>query len=127
MLFCVFLAILGAAVVTGQDGSLTAPSGVSFVGIGYNIVEGNPEGNDKKHGGIDHGLLVSRKIFSLTYKTNELTGDSRYKVPDQIAFSSRLSCVEDKETNASIVFGSKSYEAKLKADVEASGIYSYFK
>ena len=51
MLFCVFLAILGAAVVTGQDGSLTAPSGVSFVGIGYNIVEGNPEGDDKKHWG----------------------------------------------------------------------------
>ena len=127
MLFCVFLAILGAAVVTGQDGSLTAPSGVSFVGIGYNIVEGNPEGDDKKHGGIDHGLLVSRKIFSLTYKTNELTGDSRYKVPDQIAFSPRLSCVEDKETKASIVFGSKSHQSKLKADVEASGIYSYFK
>ena len=127
MLFCVFLAILGAAVVTGQDGSLTAPSGVSFVGIGYNIVEGNPEGDDKKHGGIDHGLLVSRKIFSLTYKTNELTGDSRYKVPDQIAFSPRLSCVEDKETKASIVFGSKSHQSKLKANVEASGIYSYFK
>ena len=127
MLFCVFLAILGAAVVTGQDGSLTAPSGVSFVGIGYNIVEGNPEGDDKKHGGIDHGLLVSRKIFSLTYKTNELTGDSRYKLPDQIAFSSRLSCVEDKETKASIVFGSKSHQSKLKANVEASGIYSYFK
>ena len=127
MLFCVFLAILGAAVVTGQDGSLTAPSGVSFVGIGYNIVEGNPEGDDKKHGGIDHGLLVSRKIFSLTYKTNELTGDSRYKVPDQIAFSPRLSCVEDKETKASIVFGSKSHQSKLKAEVEASGIYSYFK
>ena len=127
MLFCVFLAILGAAVVTGQDGSLTAPSGVSFVGIGYNIVEGNPEGDDKKHGGIDHGLLVSRKIFSLTYKTNELTVDSRYKLPDQIAFSSRLSCVEDKETKASIVFGSKSHQSKLKADVEASGIYSYFK
>ena len=127
MLFCVFLAILGAAVVTGQDGSLTAPSGISFVGIGYNIVEGNPEGDDKKHGGIDHGLLVSRKIFSLTYKTNELTGDSRYKVPDQIAFSPRLSCVEDKETKASIVFGSKSHQSKLKADVEASGIYSYFK
>ena len=117
MLVSVFLAILGAAVVTGQDGSLTAPSGVSFVGIGYNIVEGNPEGDDKKHGGIDHGLLVSRKIFSLTYKTNELTGDSRYKVPDQIAFSPRLSCVEDKETKASIVFGSKSYGSKLKAQV----------
>lgn len=38
MLFCVFLAILSAAVVTGQDRSLTAPIGVSFVGIGYNIV-----------------------------------------------------------------------------------------
>ena len=125
MLFCVFLAIFGAAVVTGQDGSLTAPSGVSFVGIGYNIVEGNPEGDDKKHGGIDHGLLVSRKIFSLIYKTNKLTDG--YKVPDQIAFSSRLSCVEDKETKASIVFDSKSYQSKLKADVEASGIYSYFK
>ena len=117
MLVSVFLAILGAAVVTGQDGSLTALSVVSFVGIGYNIVEGNPEGDDKKHGGIDHGLLVSRKIFSLTYKTNELTGDSRYKVPDQIAFSPRLSCVEDKETKASIVFGSKSYQSKLKAQV----------
>ena len=127
MLFCVFLAILGAAVGTEHDGSLTAPSGVAFVGIGYNIVEGNPEGDDTSHGGIDHGLLVSRKIFSLTYKTNKLTGDSRYKVPDQIAYSSRHSCVEDKETKASIVFGSKSYQSKLKADVEASGIYSCFK
>ena len=81
MLFCVFLAVLGAAVVTGHDGPLTAPSGVSFVGIGYNIVEGNPEGDGKKHGCIDRGLLVSRKIFSLTFKTNELTGDSRYTVP----------------------------------------------
>ena len=70
--------------------------------------------------------MVSREIFSLTYKTNKSTGDS-YKLPDQIAFSSRLSYVEDKETKASIVFGSKSYQAKLKADVEASGIYSYFK
>ena len=55
-----------------------------------------------------------RKIFSLTYKTNDLTGDSRYKLPDQIAFSSCLSCVEDKETKAWIVFGSKSYQSKLK-------------
>ena len=125
MLFYVFLAILGTAVVTGNDGSLTAPSGVTFVGIGYNIVEGNPEGDDTRHGGIDHGLLVSRKIFSLTYKTNKLTGG--YKVPDQIAFSSRLSCVQDKETKASIVFGSKSYQSKLKANEEASGTYSYFK
>ncbi|KAJ7378960.1 hypothetical protein OS493_019659 [Desmophyllum pertusum] len=119
MQLSVFLIILGVVVVAqaAQD----APKGLHFVGVGYNLLEGNPEGGDLSNGGVDPGLLLTRKIFKLTFDTNKLTVDKKYTVPDQVSFAPRKSCVT---TNKKEVFsGSKSYQEKLNLDVEASGSY----
>ena len=60
------------------------PSGVTFIGIGYNILDGNPEGGDSGSGGVDPGLLVSRRVFELTYDDEKLSSDLQYRVPDQV-------------------------------------------
>ena len=116
MQLSVILIIIGMAVVV--KGSGDAPKGLHYVGVGYNLVEGNPEGDVTK-GGVDPGLLITRKIFQLTWNTNKKSVDNRFGVPDQVTFAPRSSCVT---TNKKEVFsGAKSYQKKLYADVEVSG------
>ena len=95
------------------------PKGLYYVGVGYNLLKGNPEGGASSIGGIDPGLLSTRKIFQLTWKTNKLSSDKMYNVPDQVSFAPFHSCVEENSTNA--VFGAKSYQEELKIEVGAEG------
>lgn len=117
MLLWVSFIILGLAVVT--HASQPAPQGLHFVGVGYNLLTGNPEGDDSLNGGVDPGLLTTKKIFKLTYDTNKLSVDLKYKVPDQVSFAPRLKCVYT--TKKEVISGSRSYQQKLGADVKASG------
>ena len=117
MQLCMILTFLGVAVLS--DASQPAPKGLDFVGVGYNLLKGNPEGGDLSIGGIDPGLLTTRKIFKLTYKTGKTSSDRKYSIPDQVSFAHRSSCVL--ETKKEVVFGSRSYQKKLESDVEASG------
>lgn len=111
------LIILGVAVVSHAQ--MDSPKGLHFVGVGYNLLEGNPDGGDVSNGGVDPGLLFTRKIFKLTWKTNKVSVDKKYIVPDQVSFAPRASCVT---TNKKEVFsGSKSYQEKLNVDVDVSG------
>ena len=71
------------------------PKGLYFVGVGYNLLKGNPEGGASSIGGIDPGLLSTRKIFQLTWTTNNLSSDKMYNVPDQDSFAPFHSCVEE--------------------------------
>ena len=64
-------------------------------------------------------MLSTRKIFQLTWKTNKLSSDKMYNVPDQVSFAPFHSCVEEKSANA--VFGAKSYQEELKVEVGAEG------
>ena len=115
MQLSIFLIMIGMSVVVDGD----APKGLHFVGVGYNLLEGNPEGGDVTNGGVDPGLLFTRKIFKLTWNTNKKSMDNRFSVPDQVTFAPRSSCVT---TNKKEVFsGSKSYQEKLNADVQVSG------
>ena len=115
MQLSIFLIMIGMTVVVDGD----APKGLHFVGVGYNLLEGNPEGGDVTNGGVDPGLLFTRKIFKLTWNTNKKSMDNRFSVPDQVTFAPRSSCVT---TNKKEVFsGSKSYQEKLNADVQVSG------
>lgn len=95
------------------------PKGLYYVGVGYNLLKGNPEGGASSIGGIDPGLLSTRKIFQLTWKTNKLSSDKMYNVPDQVSFAPFHSWVEENSTNA--VFGAKSYQEELKVEVGAEG------
>ncbi|XP_078382883.1 uncharacterized protein LOC144665526 [Oculina patagonica] len=119
MQLSVLFVILGFTVLT--QGYQDSPKGLHFVGVGYNLLEGNPEGGDVSNGGVDPGLLFTRKIFKLTWKTNKVSVDKKYIVPDQVSFAPRESCVT---TNKKEVFsGTKSYQEKLNLDVESSGGY----
>ena len=97
-----------------------APIGINnFVGIGYNILEGNPEGGDLYLGGVDPGLLVTRPIFQLTYNNHQLTSDREYLIPDQVAFTPRSSCVTTKSQET--FYGTESYIKRISVDVRMSG------
>ena len=117
MQLSIILIIIGMTVVV--EGSSDAPRGLHFVGVGYNLLKGNPEGGDVRNGGVDPGLLITRKIFRLTWNTSKKSVDNRFSVPDQVTFAPRSSCVT---TNKKEMFaGSKSYQEKLSADVQVSG------
>ncbi|BFZ25969.1 hypothetical protein BsWGS_29009 [Bradybaena similaris] len=77
-----------------------------FLGIGYNLLTGNPDGGDLDTGGVDPGLLYTRKVFDLSH-------------PLSVAAEGRQSCIEERQTT--IFFGTKSYQEKLKTDVSLEG------
>lgn len=109
--------ILGVAAVT--HACKETPKGLHFIGVGYNLLEGNHEGGDLRVGGVDPGLLFTRKIFKLSYDTNKLSVDKRYSVPDQVSFAPRDSCVSTESKD--VVSGAESYRKDLSVDVTASG------
>ena len=117
MQLSIILIIIGMTVVVKGSGG--APKGLHFVGVGYNLLKGNPEGGDVSNGGVDPGLLITRKIFQLTWNTNKKSVDNRFSVPDQVTFAPRLSCVTTYKKD--VFFGSKSYQEKLNVDVQVTG------
>ena len=119
MCLITFLIILGVAVVTHSTGHVNTAKGLRFLGVGYNILKGNPDGGKLSLGGVDPGLLSTRKIFKLTWDKNKTSVDGLYRVPDQVVFVHRSSCAET--TSNEVFSGAKSYQNKLKVDVEASG------
>ncbi|XP_068755958.1 uncharacterized protein [Montipora capricornis] len=123
MCLITFLITLGVAVVTHATKDVETAKGLRFLGVGYNILKGNPDGGGKLSlGGVDPGLLSTRKIFELTWDTNKTSNDRLYRVPDQVVFVHRSSCV--KTTTNEVFSGAKSYQDKLKVDVEASAGYN---
>ncbi|KAL9961596.1 hypothetical protein ACROYT_G030565 [Oculina patagonica] len=55
------------------------------------------------------------------WDTDKTSVDGKYKVPDQVVFAHHTSCVET--TTHKMFSGTKSYQDKLKVDVEASAGY----
>eukprot|EP00057_Strongylocentrotus_purpuratus_P016342 XP_011670816.1 PREDICTED: uncharacterized protein LOC754760 [Strongylocentrotus purpuratus] len=95
--------------------------GVKYVGVGYNIIDGNPEGGDLNTGGVDPGLLLSRKIFKFTYDEGKKTFDQSSRIPDEVSYLKQQNPYS--KSSLSTFFGTKSYAAKLAAQVEVSGGY----
>ena len=119
MCLITFLITLGVAVVTHATEDVDTAKGLRFLGVGYNILEGNPDGGQLSLGGVDPGLLSLRKIFKLTWDTSKTSVDGLYRVPDQVEFTHRSSCVET--TTNEVFSGAMSYQDKLKVDVKTSG------
>ena len=119
MCLITFLIILGLAVVTHATGDVNTAKGLRFLGVGYNILKGNPDGGKLSLGDVDPGLLSTRKILKLTWDKKKTSVDGLYRVPDQVVFVHRSSCTET--TSNEVFSGAKSYQDKLKVDVEASG------
>jgi len=104
---------------TANDDALPAPDGLFFVGSGYNLVKGNPDGHNLANGGVDPGLLPARRMLQLTYKENRKSENLKYVVPDQINFAPRDSCMEEKTHD--IIISAKSYQKQLEVSVSAEG------
>lgn len=91
-----------------------------FVAIGYNLLNGNPDG-DFSRGGLDPGLRLTRRIFKLTYnrsKTIYYKGQSA-SIPDQVDFQHSPSCASGQRVN--VYSGTASYQKKLSKNLNVGG------
>lgn len=115
VVYCLLAAYVPRIRAYGQE----PPKGLQFLGVGYNLLKGNPEGGDLSNGGVDPGLLFTRKVLKLSYDTNKMSVGQQYTIPDQVSFAPRESCVTT--TKKEVFSRSKSYQKKLAVDVSANG------
>ena len=99
-------------------GNPTTAKGLHVIGVGYDILRGNPDGDPSK-GGIDPELKTTRKILKLTWNDGKLSVNKKYKVPDQIVFADRDSFAS--KTVQDVFSGTRSYQDKLKTSVNVDG------
>ena len=126
LFYCsLFVSLSESAPIDQYGGSILKDGGestnlVGFVGIGYDLLEGNPEG-DFDRGGLDPGFKLAQNIFKVTYdEGKEVTFEgSVIALPDQMEYQATYSCssVEDSYTFS----GTESYQEKLDVNVDASG------
>ena len=87
-----------------------------FVGMGYKLLHGNPDGGNN---GLDPGLTF-RNVLQLDFdegKSRNIRGN-KICVPDQVNMIPLSSCTY-KET-AQIFVGTQTYQKKLSVSVDAS-------
>ena len=89
----------------------------SYIGIGYDLIEGNPEG-DFTLGGIDPGLRLS-SIFKLTDANGQPIPSDSPNLPSQIEYTPVHACSSVHSVNA--FSGTKSYQEKLDVSVDVEG------
>ena len=92
-----------------------------YVGIGYNLLKGSPDG-DFILGGADPGVLTTKMVFAFTYqeKKESYFSDEVVQVPDQVSFQPIVSC--SKRNKASVYSGEKSYQKSLNYGIDAKGM-----
>jgi len=90
-----------------------------FVGMGYNLIKGNPDNNYH-----DPGFLFS--ILEFTWNKGSTSSDGKYEVPDHVQALQTRSCGFHSETT--IVRGARSYQESLSKEVktEATVGISFF-
>ena len=93
---------------------------VGFIGIGYDILRGNPEG-DFNRGGIDPGFKLSRNILKRTYTEGKqaIFEGETIDIPDQMSYHPLSSCSSSQ--SISVFTGTQSYQNKLDVNVDISG------
>lgn len=102
---CASLALIQAAVL---------PEGLRYIGVGYNLLRGNPDGNFWAAGGDDPGLLSTRKVLTL----------SADAVPSEIVYEFHDTCRPSNEF--SLFYDPQSYQNKLLESVTSSGTFRSF-
>jgi len=98
---CACLAIANAAAL---------PEALHYIGVGYNMVRANPDGNFWASGGDDPGVLSTRKVLSLSSATD---------VPAEIVYEHHDQCRPASEF--SLFWDPKSYQNKLMERIVSSG------
>ncbi|XP_063965620.1 uncharacterized protein LOC129275953 isoform X2 [Lytechinus pictus] len=101
-------------VISWGESTKPIPEQMKYIGISYDIIRGNPEG-DKNSGGVDPGLMTTRRVLKLTYDEGRLSKDNEYRIPDQVDYERRSSSYTSKEKDT--YYGTKSYAKKLSHQV----------
>lgn len=115
---CVFTLLFLLPALSLGASTKPIPEQMKYVGISYDIIKGNPEGNQKT-GGVDPGLLTTRRVLKLTYDNGKVTADNEYRVPDEVDFVRRSSSYTSQEKDT--FHGTKSYAKKLSHQVNVDG------
>ena len=91
-----------------------------YMGVGYDLIKGNPDGDDFTTGGVDPGLRL-RYIFKLTDNSGTTLSPVSGVWPVQVGYSPPVhACSSAHEVNA--FSGSQSYQSKLDVSVDAEGM-----
>ena len=90
----------------------TVPEALHYIGVGYNMVKGNPDGNFWAQGGDDPGMKSTRKILTLTASNSSVLNEVIYEHHDTCRKANEFAFFHD----------GASYQAKLMERVTASGI-----
>ena len=91
-----------------------------YMGVGYDLIKGNPDGDDFTTGGVDPGLRL-RYIFKLTDNSGTTLSPVSGVWPVQVGYSPPVhACSSVNEVNA--FSGSQSYQSKLDVSVDAEGM-----
>ncbi|WAR05806.1 hypothetical protein MAR_021175 [Mya arenaria] len=98
---CAWIAVSQAA---------TLPEALHYIGVGYNMLKGNPDGDFWARGGDDPGLLSTRKVLSLSSNTD---------VPAEIVYEHHDQCRQAHEF--AFFYDPQSYQNKLMERVQSSG------
>jgi len=89
-----------------------------YLGMGYNVITGNPDSNL-----YDPGFRYS--VLKFTWATNSMSSDGKYLVPDHIEALQTKSC--SFESQASIEYGTRGYQNALSVDAGVSArVQSWF-
>ena len=87
------------------------PEALHFIGVGYNVIRGNPDGNFWSRGGDDPGLFSTRKILSLTSSNTSVFNEIVYEHHDTCRKAHEFAFFHD----------GPSYQAKLMERIMTSG------
>ncbi|XP_062501798.1 uncharacterized protein LOC134178898 [Corticium candelabrum] len=119
----VFLvALVPSSAATCTTSSLPPHGGLRFIGTGYNLLDGNPQGVHSL-GGIDPGFRDTYRVLQLTYDQQKISRDRQHSVADQVNTNERLSCSSSHERRA--YTGVKGYQSDLSRSVDASASASF--
>jgi len=108
----IILPVVAIFIAIGCDALPRLPN-VGYLGMGYNIVKGNPDNQFKDPGFRFPVLNIT------TYQENSLTSDGKYSIPDHVQAMQLSSCGFQRKV--STVTGSQSYQDSVSVDVEAEG------
>ena len=118
-MWLVVLLVVNAYMATTCDAHPCAASrfpNAQFLGMGYNVLEGNPDNNL-------HDPGFTFPVLELKWTKNSMTSDGKYQVPDYVQGLQTKSC--SYHSQALSEFGAQSYQNSLSVDVSVEGSGSF--
>ncbi|XP_077866364.1 uncharacterized protein LOC144354101 [Saccoglossus kowalevskii] len=118
MLLILYISLLLHTVGVVSQPSIPPP-GVSYLGVGYNILDGNPMGRKEVNGGLDPGIRIENRVFELTFDEGYLSDNLLYLRPDQVEYDITDTC--SFVQNDYVIWGTDSYQANIISAIHRSG------